>query len=201
MNFRRHFLQFTAVCVLVLMPPVCVGAQNPPVVISGRTIPDVELVDQHGKKVHFYSDLIKGRVVAINTIFTTCTTICPENGAKFSKLSRLLADEGRGRVGLISISVDPEVDTPQLLDRWSHEFGTPGPDWTLVTGPKSEVDRLLKALQIFNPDKQQHSPDFLIGGDDARDWAHPSSSYTPSQLAALIRTRLKQVSAPSTSRP
>jgi protein SCO1/2 len=183
------------------MLPAGVRAQNPSAVVSGRTIPDVELVDQHGKKVHFYSDLVKDKVVAISTIFTTCTTICPVTGVKFSQLSRLLADEGRGRVSLISISVDPKVDTPQLLDQWSREFGTPGPAWTLVTGSKSEVDRLLKALEIFNADKQEHSPDFLIGGDGTGGWAHPSSSYTASQLANLVRARLELASGHSTSRP
>src|SRR5215471_11601011 len=81
------------------------NSENQPVAVSGLMIPDVELVDQSGKKVHFYSDLVKGKVVAINTIFTTCTTICPVMGANFARLSRLLSEEGK--LNLISISIDP----------------------------------------------------------------------------------------------
>jgi protein SCO1/2 len=150
--------------------------------------------------VHFYSDLVKGKVVAISTIFTTCTTICPVIGAKFSTLSRMLADEGRNKVTLISISVDPEVDTPELLDEWSHRSGTPGPDWILLTGSKANVDKLLKALQLFTPDKQEHAPGVLIGADGAGNWARPSSSYSASQLATLIRARVEQPSGRSMAR-
>src|SRR5271165_739082 len=131
---------------------------GPVVEVSGLTIPDVELVDQHGKKVRFYSDLIKGRVVAINTIFTTCTTICPLMGANIAKLSKMLSDAGDNQVNLISISIDPVVDTPQRLDEWSRKFGPTGTDWTLLTGPKPEIDGLLKALQVFTPEKQDHAP-------------------------------------------
>src|SRR5580658_2937131 len=69
------------------------AAGNQVVAVASLRIPDVELVDQHGKKVHFYSDLVKGKVVAINTVFTTCTTICPLMGANFAKLSNLMSEE------------------------------------------------------------------------------------------------------------
>jgi protein SCO1 len=200
MNFQRHLLAFVPVCAVFAVLSASLSAQNPSAVISGRTIPDVELVDQHGKKVHFYSDLVKDKVVAISTIFTSCSTICPITGVKFSELSRLLASDGPGKLSLISISIDPQVDTPQLLDRWSRGFGTPGPAWTLVTGPKSEVDRLLKGLGIFSADKQEHSPDFLIGGEGTGDWAHPSSAYTASQLVHLVRARLELASGHATVR-
>lgn len=191
MRLKISFLSTLVACTFLLIFTRCLG-QSGPVVVSGRKIPDVVLTDQHGKRVHIYSDLMKGKVVAINTIFTTCTTICPMNGMKFSELSRLLDNDIRGRVSLISITVDPLVDTPQRLDDWSHQFGASGPEWTLLTGPKDDVEQLLKALQIFNGDKLNHSPDFLLGGEGMDTWARPSSSYTVPQLADLIRSRLKQ---------
>jgi protein SCO1/2 len=187
----RHLAVTLACASIVAMLAAGLGAQSRPAAISSQTIPDVELVDQHNRKVHFYSDLVKGKVVAISTIFTTCTTICPVIGAKFSSLSRMLAAEERGKVTLISISVDPEVDTPELLDEWSRRSGTPGPDWILLTGTKADVDKLLKALQLFTPDKQEHAPGVLIGADGAGDWARPSASYSALQLATLIRARLE----------
>jgi cytochrome oxidase Cu insertion factor (SCO1/SenC/PrrC family) len=104
-------------------------------------------------------------------------------------------------LSLISISVDPENDKPADLDRWSHGFGDPGPDWTLLTGTKEDVDRLLKALQLFTPDKQEHSPGVLIGSDGSGDWARPSSSYSATQLAGLIRAKLEQPLSQAMARP
>ena len=133
---------------------------------------------------------MEGRVVAINTIFTTCTTICPLMGANFAKLSRLMAGEGRGRLHLISITVDPAEDTPERLKQWSAAFGKTGVDWTLLTGPKSDIDRLLKALQVFTPDKQSHTPVMLIGGGTENGWTRASAMLPPQTLADLIRKRI-----------
>ena len=169
--------------------------------LPGYRVPDIELVNQEGKKLHIYSDLIKGRVVAINTIFTTCTTICPIMGANFAKLSRLMEGEGSGKLSLISISVDPSQDTPERLQQWSAAFGKTGVDWTLLTGPKSDIERLLKALQVFSADKQNHAPVVLIGGGDAGAWTRASALMPPKNLADLIRSRLAPAAGESTPRP
>lgn len=192
-KYCRSRTGFALTAVVVILP-VTLPAQsvvgNQSVTVSGLPIPDVELVNQYGKRVHFYSDLVKDRVVAINTIFTTCTTICPLMGANFSKLSRLLAGESHRKLNLISISVDPATDTPERLDRWSRTFGEVGPGWTLLTGTKADIDRLLKALQIFTAEKQDHSPAVLIGGEGMGDWARPSALLPPARLAELIHARL-----------
>jgi cytochrome oxidase Cu insertion factor (SCO1/SenC/PrrC family) len=130
------------------------------------TIPDTTLADQRGRPVRFYSDLVKGRTVAINFIFTSCKGVCPPLGARFAALERAL--EGRG-VRLISVSVDPVNDTPARLADWSSRFGA-GPDWTLLTGTRQDVDGLLKALGVFSPDKANHSPFVLIGNDRTGEW-------------------------------
>lgn len=161
--------------------------------VAGLMIPDIEMLDQHGEKVHFYSGLVKGKVVAINTIFTTCTTICPPMGINFSRLRRLLGDHASRDVNLISITVDPDVDTPERLDKWSRQFGEMGPGWILLTGSKADVDTLLKALQVFAADKQAHAPVALIGGDTAGEWVRADALLTPNRLAEIIHTKLDQI--------
>lgn len=178
-------------------PAPAAAAGDRALAISGLAIPDVELVDQHGQKVRFYSGLVKGKVVAINTIFTTCTTICPLMGANFSKISELLADADRGKVSLISISIDPVVDTPERLEQWSRGFGQTGPAWTLLTGSRADINALLKSLQVFTAEKQDHAPVVLIGGDGAGDWARAPALLSPSRLADLIRSRLARMAAGS----
>src|ERR1035438_4950009 len=81
-------------------------------------VPDCVLLNQNGERVRFYSDLVRGKVVVINSIFTTCTTICLPMGANFARLQALLGDHMGREVNLISISVDTLTDTPELLRAW-----------------------------------------------------------------------------------
>ena len=142
-------------------------------------VPDVEVVDQEGKPVRFYNDLVKGRAVAINFIFTTCQSVCPPLGAAFGRLQATL--KGRG-VRLISVSVDPVNDTPERLKAWADRFGA-GPDWTLVTGRKQDVDGLLRALGVFSADRSNHSPLILLGDDRSGAWRRVHGMTPPEQIA------------------
>ena len=151
---------------------------------AAPSIPDVELVDQDGRPVHFYTDLVRGRRVAINFVFTTCTTICPPMGANFERLQSLLGEKG-GDARLISVSIDPLTDTPQRLKAWGAKFHA-GPRWTLLTGRKEDVDRLLKALGVFTADRADHSPTVLLGNDAAGRWTRAYGLAPPAKLAALL---------------
>lgn len=140
----------------------------PAVVASSRpmVIPDTPLVDQNGRAIRFHTDLVKGRVVAINFVFTTCNGVCPPMGTIFGQLRRHLGDRP---VQLISVSLDPANDTPARLAAWAERFGA-GPNWTLVTGERSDVDGLLRALGAFSAEKTNHAPLVLIGDDESGEW-------------------------------
>src|SRR6185369_15832656 len=99
---------------------------------SSLQIPNVRVLDQNGHALDFYSDLIKGCNVAINFIFTTCTTVCPVLSATFRRVQVEL-ENSHSDVKLISISVDPTVDTPERLRDFAEKFKA-GPGWTFVTG-------------------------------------------------------------------
>lgn len=148
-------------------------------------IPDVLLVDQHGTPVRFYSDLVRGKVVAMSFFFTTCTTICPPLTINMAEVRRLLAERAGSEVDLISITVDPVVDTPQRLLAWAEKFGV-GPGWTLVTGQKKDVDDLLKALSAFTAIKEQHTPFILIGNEVEGRWTRVNGLASPTKLLAAI---------------
>ena len=153
--------------------------------VSHLNIPDVNVVDQDGKPVHFYSDLVKDKVVAVNFVFTTCTTICPPMGANFARLQKILGDRTGREVHLISVSVDPTTDTPERMKAWGRKFGA-GPGWTLVTGSKEEVTRLLKALGVYTPDINDHSPLVLVGNDARHQWTRAYGLAAPAKIAELI---------------
>lgn len=153
--------------------------------VEGLQIPDVSLVDQDGRAVRFASDLVRDRVVAINFVFTTCTTICPPMGAQFAKLRQLLGERAGRDVHLISVSVDPRTDTPERLKAWAGRFGA-GPGWTLVTGEPAEVVRLLKALGAYTPDIRDHSPLVLVGNAAKGEWTRAYGLAAPAKIAELL---------------
>jgi cytochrome oxidase Cu insertion factor (SCO1/SenC/PrrC family) len=149
-------------------------------------IPDVSLVDQEGRPVHFYSDLVRGKVVMINFIFTSCTTICPPMGATFGKLQQLLGDRAGRDVHLISVSVDPATDTPERLKAWRNKLGGGPAGWTLVTGERETVVQLLKALGVYTPNLNDHTPLVLAGNDPRGAWTRAYGLAAPAKLVELI---------------
>jgi len=149
------------------------------------TIPDVALVDQDGKPVRFYSDLVQGKVVMMNFIFTSCTTICPPMGATFAKVQKVLGERAGRDVHLISVSVDPATDTPERLKAWSQKLGA-GPGWTLVTGGREEVTQLLKALGVYTASISDHTPLVLVGNDVQGRWTRAYGLAPPTKLVELI---------------
>jgi cytochrome oxidase Cu insertion factor (SCO1/SenC/PrrC family) len=151
---------------------------------SSARIPDVQVYDQDGKRLNFYSDLIKGKTVAINFIFTTCTTICPPLTATFRRVQQNLAELPL-QVQLISVSVDPVTDTPERLREFAGKFKA-GPGWTFVTGDKSEIDSLLRALEVAVADKNDHTPMILIGNDAAAYWTRAYGLTSPTLLVKVI---------------
>jgi protein SCO1/2 len=148
-------------------------------------IPDVPVYDQNNRRLNFYSDLVKGKTVAINFIFTTCTTICPPLTATFRRVQQTLGERVGRDVELISISVDPATDVPERLKDFSAKFKA-GPGWTFVTGSKPEIDRLLGALGGYVPDRNDHTPMLLIGNDAAGFWTRTYGLAPASQIAGII---------------
>jgi cytochrome oxidase Cu insertion factor (SCO1/SenC/PrrC family) len=149
------------------------------------SIPDVEVLDQEGNALHFYSDLIKGKTVAINFIFTNCTTICPPLAATFARVQREMGDKVGKDVHLISISVDPLTDTPERLKAWGVKFKA-GAGWTFVTGTKPEMDRLLNALGASVSRREDHTPAIIIGNDARGVWTRTYGLAKVPQIIAVI---------------
>jgi protein SCO1/2 len=136
-----------------------------------------------GARVRF-RDLVEGRAVAINFIFTSCPTVCPLMGASFRQVQKLLSGR-RGNVTLISISVDPRTDTPAKLAQWSKRFGA-GAGWTLVTGSKTDIDRILKAFGVYTPDPLSHSPSAFVADTRRGIWRRVDGLAPPATIVSLI---------------
>jgi cytochrome oxidase Cu insertion factor (SCO1/SenC/PrrC family) len=148
-------------------------------------IPDVAVLDQDGHKLNFYTDLIKNKTVAINFIFTNCTTICPPLAATFARLQKEMGDKVGKDVHLISISVDPVTDTPERLKAWGAKFKA-GPGWTFVTGEKQEMDKLLNALGAAVSKREDHTPAMIIGNDTNGVWTRTYGLAKINQIMGVL---------------
>ena len=151
---------------------------------TSAKIPHTRVLDQNGKELDFYNDLIKGKSVAINFLFTTCTAICPPLASTFRRVQQEAQTRGL-EVQLISITVDPTVDTPERLLEFAKKFKAQ-PGWTFVTGDKADIDSLLQALGAAVANKNDHTPMILIGNDVADRWTRTYGLSSPANIVSLI---------------
>ena len=148
-------------------------------------IPDVECLDQNGKKLRFHTDLIKGKVVVISFIYTTCTYLCTRIGESTARLQSALGDRVGRDVHLISVSTDRVTDRPEKLKAWATQWKAKD-GWTQVTGEKAEMDRLLKVLTGDATGSKTHSPLLLIGNEAKNVWTECYAFESPAKLIEQI---------------
>lgn len=156
--------------------------------IAARTqlsVPDLDVLDQEGQKRKFYTDFVKDKVVVINFIFTTCTAMCPLAGANFSKLQTLLGHRLGRDVFLISITTDPETDSPAKLKTWGVQFKAKD-GWTLVTGRTDELAQILRVLTGDGPNKGYHVPSIFIANDQKKVQRFAYGLESPERLIKMI---------------
>lgn len=166
---------------VALLQPARVSAD------SRRFIPDVTLINQDGETVNFY-DLVKGRVVAIDLIYTTCQYACPLETARLARLQQLLGDRMGKEIFFFSISIDPVNDTPEKLKAYAQKYQA-GPGWMFLTGKQSDIDMLSKKLGLWtDPSLTQdgHTPMLLIGNETTGQWTQTSALDNPKYTAVMI---------------
>jgi protein SCO1/2 len=168
----------------VLLGPKAASAQW-----GADYLPNVALTTQDGKVVHFYEDLLKGKKVAINLIYTRCTSTCPLETAKLSQVKKILGDRVGKDVFFISLSIDPEHDTPEVLKAYAEKFHA-GEGWTFLTGDDNDIKLIARKLGLSSisdaKNRDGHQPALMIGDVDAGNWMRNSAVDNPQFLAATI---------------
>jgi protein SCO1/2 len=151
--------------------------------------PNAPLTTQDGQVVHFYDDVLKGKNVAINLIYTRCTASCPLETAKLAQVQRLLQDRVGKDVFFYSISIDPKHDTPEALKAYMKKFHT-GPGWTFLTGSKEDIREISRKLGLSSltdaGNKDGHQPTLMIGNEPSGQWMMNSAVDNPRFLATTM---------------
>ena len=136
--------------------------------VESYTMPDVVLVNQDGKKVRLKNLLLSDRPVIVDFIFGTCTTICPVLSAGFTNLQHKLGPDSQ-KVHLVSISIDPENDTPKIMKDYLKRFRAK-PGWDFLTGSRRDIDSVMKAFNAYIPNKMSHYAVNFIKAPGADTW-------------------------------
>jgi protein SCO1/2 len=147
-------------------------------------LPDITLIDQDAQLVKL-QDLVEGRdVVMVDFIFGTCTTICPILSAGFSNLQRRMGS-GPGGPTLISFSIDPEHDSPEIMAKYLKRYRAQ-PGWSFLTGDRDDIDLVMHAFDAYVPDKMSHQPVTFIKGTEPNQWLKIDGLVSTADLTAEL---------------
>jgi protein SCO1/2 len=191
-SFRRSLATLALVALAGLSASTAVAAQK----VSptkransrwgGEYFPNVPLITHEGEHVRFFDDLIKDKVVMINFIYTSCPDSCPLETARLKEVKSILGDRVGDDVFMYSISIDPEVDTPEVLKKYTEQYRT-GPGWTFLTGKESDIVLLRQKLGLYiqeiQNDPGDHNLSMIIGNQATGRWQKSSPFENPYVLA------------------
>ena len=156
-----------------------------------RYFTDTRLLDQDGREVRFYTDALRGKIVLISFIYTSCTDICPILMHSLSDVQASLGDRFGKDTLFVSISVDPEDDTPEELKKYAERYGA-RPGWTFLTGPKKDIDAVIRRFGEFKDDFEDHSMTFVLGDVKNARWSKMRGDQPPEAILPRIRVLLTQ---------
>lgn len=147
---------------------------------------DVVLTDQHGTPVRFYSDVLQGKTVVIESFFSTCTGTCPLMNSTFAKIQNAVGDRLGKDVFLVSITVDPATDTPARLKEYAgHMKARPG--WMFLTGTKENVNQALHKLGLAVESRENHKNLFIVGNEPKGLWKKVFGLGKSDEIVALVQ--------------
>ncbi|MBE0625321.1 MAG: SCO family protein [Burkholderiales bacterium] len=155
-------------------------------------VPDTVLTDQNGKSLRLRTEAMADRLVVINFVYTSCSTVCPVQSALFADLQQRLGERAGSEVALISVTVDPLRDTPARLKEFAAGYGA-GPGWSLYTGSSQAVDEVLKAFDAYTANFTEHPPAVLVGDPRSGAWVRffgfPSTEQILGRMKELQAAR------------
>jgi protein SCO1 len=199
--FRGSFLVFAVSCAAVSIPLVDAHAAQdedhshhqhersaPPEyqkAVKDYALPQVTLVRSDGKKVRFPEEIDDGKPVVLNFVYTTCTAVCPILSQTFAEFQKRLGADAE-KVRMVSISIDPEQDTPERLAEYAKRYNA-GPQWAHYTGTLGTSVKLQKAFQAYYGDKMHHRPVTFIRVAPGQPWVRLDGFVTPDDLEKEYR--------------
>lgn len=156
---------------------------------SHKYFTDVPLIDQDGKELRLYSDLMKDKVVIINSMFTSCNSVCPPMTMNLQRIQDWLGDRLGKEVVILSFSIDPATDTPQTLKAFANKYNA-RPGWHFLTGKKENLDFAIRKLGLYVETREDHYTVMLIGNDRTNLWKKALGMARADALIEIVESVL-----------
>jgi protein SCO1 len=173
-------------------PAPAAGARTT-ITTAQYVVPAVRLIRDDGKVVSLPEEMNDGRPVVLNFVFTTCSSVCPLMSQIFERFDHKLGTD-RDRVHLMSISIDPEQDTPARLRDYAKKFHA-GPEWQHYTGTVEASLAAQRAFNVWRGDKMSHAPVTLVRAAPGQPWLRIDGLVTPDQLLQQFHQTLQTVAS------
>jgi protein SCO1/2 len=171
------------------VPPNPTASPAPDLSPAHKYFTDVELINQNGEKLRFYSDLIKGKVVVISSFMATCQAACPPKNRNLEKIQEAAGDRLGKDVLILSITVDPVTDTAERLKDYAKRYHAK-PGWHFLTGKKENVDWALYKIGQYTEDKQDHVNIIVMGNEGTGLWKKAFALSAPPDLIKVFESVL-----------
>ena len=188
-----RFITFVLLC--FAFGPVTARAQDPEQSAAQKYFTDVQLVNQDGEKMRLYTDLLQGKTIIINSFFATCQGSCLPMMRNLQKVQEALGDRLGKDARIVSISVDPTVDTPPALKAYAKKIDAK-PGWYFLTGDKANVEFALKKLGQFVDSKESHLNIFIIGNERTGLWKKAFGLAKSEELVKVVDSVMNDQPAP-----
>jgi protein SCO1 len=161
-----------------------------------KHFPNVTLRTQDNQQVRFYDDVVKGKVVLINFMFTTCTELCPRATASLVGFQQALGDHAGRDVFMISISVDPEHDTPAVLKEYAERYRARA-GWTFLTGKAADIELIQRGLGAYPTDGTAHTGMAIYGNETSGSWSATPIIKNGAGMARIVLRLVEPAEATS----
>jgi len=148
---------------------------------------NLEVIDQDGQTLHFYDDVLKDKVVAINFIFTNCQGACPLMTRNMTLVRDLLGSDIGGKIHFVSISIDPVRDTPAAMKEFAETHDANQDGWSWITGNPENLAHIVKKLGSYTDDVEAHTTMVLAANVRTAHWTKIPPNVPPNGIVERLR--------------
>jgi protein SCO1/2 len=202
MNRRKFFGRAAATVTVAALAPFALASA-----VKARNLPqdgaewftNVEVTTHEGKTLRFYDDVMKGKIILINFFFTDCDNVCPLMTENLARVQELLGPRMNKEIFMVSISLQPEHDTPEVMAAYAKNYGV-APGWQFVTGKKDDIELLRHRLgfddidPIVDADPEQHIGTVRIANEPMHRWAMSPALLNPAGLVRAVKRVIPEFS-------
>lgn len=197
MNIRNLIAALAAVLTLILSPAILASTGSDAERLAAEEkarnyFTNLEVIDQDGRKLKFYDDVLKGKVVAINFIFTNCQGACPLMTRHLTLVRDLLGPDVGNEIHFVSVSIDPVRDTPAAMKEFAETHNADQDYWRFITGKPENLEAIVKKLGQYNDDVEAHSTLLLAANVRTAHWIKIPPNVPPNGAVERLRMLIEE---------